>query len=402
MPEAATSGDEPVGRLFGVDLTSNLPLEAHLDLPRGGRPLRFSCSGPDEAPPWEDGETAGLDTLFRSAAETEGESITRLLGLRAGRLGGLPGAAPHLLRFARVADYLLTGDRIRCRLLDEAHRYLVEVRLLGPVLSLWLERRGVPALHSAAVEVDGRAVAFVGGNGAGKTTLSTALVARGCALLTDDILAIDEAVYESGASSYAASGGGVYESGASSSSLATNRLAGAAEAVCESGADASGTVVGRPGYPQIRLWPDQAARFLAGHPRLGGWESLPRVHPAYAKRRVPVAVGERPGFGSFCPRSLPVGRIYLLERAASDSAICFEELAPHRGVIELLRHSFSPHVVEAAGLQPRRLERLAALAAQAPVVRLVYPGGFEQLPAVVEAILARGGAAGRSAGGATD
>jgi hypothetical protein len=56
-------------------------------------------------------------------------------------------------------------------------------------------------------------------------------------------------------------------------------------------------------------------------------------------------------------------------------------------LIELVRHSFSPHLVQAAGLQPRRLDLFARLVMQVPVRRLRYPSGFERLPEVVERLL---------------
>jgi hypothetical protein len=243
------------------------------------------------------------------------------------------------LRFARVADYFLREESIHCRLLDPALDYLVEIRLLGPVLSWWLESRGWPALHASAVAVGGRAVAFVGPNGGGKTTLTAALLRSGFPLLTDDVLAL------------------------------------------EAGGEAGdGAILGRPGYPQMRLWPDQAERFL------GSWEHLPLVHPSYAKRRVRVGDG---GIGSFYPGALPVGRLYLLDRrpAGGDGGIRVEEIPPRDALIELVRHSFSPHLVEAAGMQPRRLERFTGLLAQARLGRLSYPAGFEHLDAVADAVL---------------
>jgi hypothetical protein len=43
--------------------------------------------------------------------------------------------------------------------------------------------------------------------------------------------------------------------------------------------------------------------------------------------------------------------------------------------------------MEAAGLQPARLDRLARLVQSVPVRRLVYPSGFERLEEVARQIL---------------
>ena len=66
-----------------------------------------------------------------------------------------------------------------------------------------------------------------------------------------------------------------------------------------------------------------------------------------------------------------------------------QDVSPRDAVIELVRHSFSPRLVEAAGLGVRRLDFFVRLATQVPVRRLRYPSGFDRLPAVVERVLQR-------------
>ena len=56
-------------------------------------------------------------------------------------------------------------------------------------------------------------------------------------------------------------------------------------------------------------------------------------------------------------------------------------------MIELVRHSFSARMVEAAGLAPHRLELFTTMARQVPMRRLTYPSGFEHLARVRQAIL---------------
>ena len=241
-------------------------------------------------------------------------------------------AAHDVLRFCRGVDFSLRRDEIFCHLRGPEDRRLVEIRLLGPVLSFWLERRGVPALHASAVVVGGRAVAFLAENQGGKTALAAALVRRGHALLTDDVLAVE------------ASGGGFS---------------------------------GQPGYPQMRMWPDEAAHFCRRP------DDLDTVHPSVAKLRVPISATD------FCRSPRPLAAIYLAARrelaGGPDGEI--HPLASRDAVIELVRHSFTPHLVAAAGLQPARLELFARLATRVPVRRLVYRDGFERLPAVAERIV---------------
>ena len=63
--------------------------------------------------------------------------------------------------------------------------------VLAQVLPLAAALRGFELLHASAVAVAGRAVAFLGGSGAGKTTLAGRIAARGAALVSDDVLALE-------------------------------------------------------------------------------------------------------------------------------------------------------------------------------------------------------------------
>jgi hypothetical protein len=60
--------------------------------------------------------------------------------------------------FPGMADFYCFKDRIICHLLDPACSELIEIFFLGEVLSFWLERQGVPALHASAVVAGEQAV----------------------------------------------------------------------------------------------------------------------------------------------------------------------------------------------------------------------------------------------------
>jgi hypothetical protein len=140
-----------------------------------------------------------------------------------------------------------------------------------------------------------------------------------------------------------------------------------------------GTFQARAGYPQMRMEPDAIAHFA---PDL---EDLPRVHPGYSKLR--LALLPRGPFRFHAgPASLQV--VYVPRRhEAGGRGVEIRPLPPSEALIELVRHSFLPHAVEALGLQPRRLALLAQLVERIPVRELAYPSGFEHLEVVTEAIL---------------
>jgi hypothetical protein len=321
---ASSSGPNPADgfrtyRVFGFNLTSDFPFRHHLDDGQGEAELSFTLSSSPVVPgPWKH-----QSPIYRSPRHLEdGESISQLYRLDAW----------EAFCFPRLADFYLQAGRIVAHPLAEASPDLLEIRVLGPVLSYWLERRGIPALHASAVEVNSRAVAFLSRHGGGKTGLAAASMRAGHSLLTDDILPVDEI---------------------------------------------AGTFHARPGYPQMRMWPDEAAHFVERP------EELPTVLPGLAKRRVPVGAG---GFGIFRAISLPLAGLYIAERRA-EGPVEILDVSPRDALIELVRHSFSPHLVEAAGLQPSRFDLFARLVRDVPVRRLVYPSGFERLPEVVESAL---------------
>lgn len=323
--DPSLSSKRPVSarRIFGLTLASEFPFASRLAPGRGAPDLTFACAMTPPVPvKWQ--QAMPDYSSFRHIED--GESRAYLYHFD----------SCEVLRFTRVADFYLWPDRIICHVLDPAQYYMVEIRLLGTVLAFWLERQGIPALHAGVVIIGSGAAAFLSHSGGGKSVLAAALMQAGYPLLTDDILAVEHR---------------------------------------------RDSFVGRPGYPQLRLWPDEAQHFL------GHYQDLEQVHPAYAKRRVPVGLD---GFGVFCDKSQPLAYIYLPQRrdpAENGTTIEITEVPPRDAVVELLRYSFAGRMAEAVGLAPQRLDFFARMARQVPMRRLIYPSGFEHLPRVREAVL---------------
>jgi len=153
--------------------------------------------------------------------------------LEIGRIG-----PTEVVRFTDFGDAWFVGeDEIIFHLARPEHDYQVEVILLGVLLAYWLERRGIVALHGAAVTGDGYSIGMLGPNGSGKTTLALELIDRGFRLVTDDLLAVSTDSHEA---------------------------------------------LAHPSFPQVRLWPDQARELL------GTTDGLEKAHPNYEKLRVPL------------------------------------------------------------------------------------------------------------------
>jgi hypothetical protein len=232
-------------------------------------------------------------------------------------------------------DFYVEHTRICCHLLDPLQEYLIEIYFLGAVLSYWMERRGILALHASAVVIDGRAVGFMANSKGGKSSLAGEFVQAGFPLLADDILPLREENEES--------------------------------------------IVAHPGYPSMRMWPAEAEYFL------GYWDDLEVVHPQVSKRWVPVGEG---GFGKFCDTPQALSCLYLPERRDSEEeGIEIVPISPANSVIEMVRHSFASRLVEGLDWQARRLAFFAQLSAHIPVCRLRYPNGFEYLESTKAAVL---------------
>lgn len=238
----------------------------------------------------------------------------------------------YRLRCVGLVDFEISGDRIECRLSGGTPAE-AEAFFLGLVSALWLELRGALCLHGAAVATPLGAAGFLGFNRAGKSSLAASLLAAGCSLLTDDVLALD---------------------------VEPNRI------------------FARPGFPQIRLWPASAEVLVADA------QELEPVHPDFDKRRVPIGPQ---GLGAFHDQSEELRALFLPDRTGG--AVELSRLAPRDVAIELVRHSFLGALGEAAIGVTSRFERIVAVAERIPVFRLAYPNGLEHLGTVCQAVLER-------------
>jgi hypothetical protein len=271
-------------------------------------------------------------TVERVASVPEPSDAAELL-TKGGELDGLYRLSDGFhFSFAGVVQFHVMKDRMVYEVLDETYAYAVELWLLGTVLSFWLEWQQRPALHASAAVIDGYAAGFMATNKGGKSSLAATLMRQGHPLLTDDIVALTPG---------------------------TPPLA-------------------HPGFPQMRMWPEQAAHFV------DDVQALETVHPFIDKKRVPVDEG---GIGgAFCQEACPLAALYIPDRSDDVEAISIEPLPQSEALLSIVRESFVATLIEAAGWQGRRLHLLSSLVKAAPVRRLMYPNGLDLLPEVAQAV----------------
>jgi hypothetical protein len=107
--------------------------------------------------------------------------------------------APGLYKTAQGA--LLIVDEVARYAVRDGTHILVEPQpgvplanvrlfLLGSALGMLIHQRGLLPLHGNAIEIDGRAFAFVGHSGAGKSTLAAWFHDQGYRIISDDVCVV--------------------------------------------------------------------------------------------------------------------------------------------------------------------------------------------------------------------
>ena len=186
--------------------------------------------------------------------------------------------------------------------------------LLGPILGLLLRLRGTTCLHASAVNIDGRAVAFVGAAGTGKSTTAAAFARRGFAVLSDDIVPLVER---------------------------------------------DDLFLVLPAYSHLCLWPD-SVKMLYGSPN-----ALPRLNPNWEKRC--LVLGERDT--RFENHALPLGAIYILGNRRSTSAPCVEDVCLQPALLSLVAETYANKTLD-RDRRAQEFAMLGRLVANTPVRRL--------------------------------
>jgi hypothetical protein len=146
--------------VFGLHVRSDLPLPELLAAPPGGQPEVTIRLG--EVPP--------------GAEPGPGLRVTE------------QGAVLTIDGIARYA--MVDGTRIIVDRVPEASDANVRLYLLGSAMGILLHQRGLLPLHANAVEIAGKAFAFMGASGSGKSTMAAWFHDRGYPIIADDVCVV--------------------------------------------------------------------------------------------------------------------------------------------------------------------------------------------------------------------
>lgn len=194
----------------------------------------------------------------------------------------------------------------------------------GPGLSVLLHQRGYLTLHASCAKIGSHAVAFVGSTEAGKSTTAAALIARGHALVADDVTVV--------------------------------RNSGPAP-------------LAFPGYPGLHLLPDTAKYF--------GKELGRPIGQDVEDEKLTFRTNR--GFPSL---PVPLARVYLLSDGPD---LQISPVSGHEAVYELVKNSYWIRVMHDSRPSSYFLQ-CARLFSQVPIVRLTRPRDVSVLPEIAQMI----------------
>lgn len=209
--------------------------------------------------------------------------------------------------------------------LEDAATYL-----LGPVFGLLLRFRGITCLHASAVIIGDSTVAFVGPEGAGKSTTAAAFARSGCAVVSDDVVALIECEDEF-------------------------RVA--------------------PAYPHICLWPDSVEILY------GSSDALPRLSPNWDKRRLALGnTGEQ-----FEEVARPLRAIYMLDDHRSDPGPYVKSLPVQAAFFSLVANSYATNILDSK-MRANEFKTLSKLVSQVPIRKLFTSKGDLSLDGLCQVV----------------
>jgi hypothetical protein len=205
--------------------------------------------------------------------------------------------------------------------------------VLGVILGIVLHLQGIVCLHGSAIAIQDQAILFLGDSGAGKSTTAAALSQRGFAILSDDIVPLQEH---------------------------------------------QGQLWVQPTYPQVRLWPDTVTALY------GAANRLPQLTDSWEKR----CLDHRHQGYQFRPHPLPLGAIYLLRERCTDASVPeIAAVSRTQGLLELIFNRYTNNLPDKV-MQAHCFEVLSQVVRQVPIRQITPPNNLDTLPQLCDFLIA--------------
>jgi hypothetical protein len=197
--------------------------------------------------------------------------------------------------------------------------------ITGPISAILLHQKDRVVLHGSAINIQDKAIVFLGDKGYGKSTLAAHFQKRGHHLISDDLVPISFN-----------------------------------DKFCE-------TV---PGHPKIRLYPD-SSQSIGLNPN-----DLPRVDERFNKRYIKFP-------GKFSIKPVRIGCIFVLNLA---DEIQISNLNSTASFIEIVRNTFLNRFLEVTENSVEHFQKTQKIIQSVPVFRLGRPHDFSCMEKVTEKI----------------
>jgi len=250
------------------------------------------------------------------------ESAPADVAIRFGAAGDEYSISPDEVNLVvpKVAGYRIQGGReIFVAPREGASERNIRLFLLGSAFGAIIHQRGLLPLHANAIDIGGRAVAFMGHSGAGKSTMAAWFLDRGHRILADD--------------------------------------------VCVVVPDANGVPLAYPGIPRLRLWREALER--SGRKP----DDLELAFDDMDKFNLPTPSPSQSG-------PIPLSHVYLLEKAEDmPPQIC--PLSGVAAIDALVANTYRGGYLARMGGTKRHLLACLELVKRVPVFRASRVWGFD-------------------------
>lgn len=225
-------------------------------------------------------------------------------------------------------DFLLDASKKKLWIINDKNE--IESNLdsyfVGPVIGTILRLREDVCLHASAVNIEGKAVIFLGYKRSGKSTTAAAFSKLGYQILTDDIAVISSR---------------------------------------------NGDFYVQPGYPKIRLRPTPIETLLDKAEA----EALNKVYTHQNSRYLSLEEEKK-----FCSEALPLAAIYLLGCInEGDSTPFLESIKAQEKLIKLTENILGRYTID-IDLRKKEFFTLSELAKKVRIKRLMFGHDLETLP----------------------
>lgn len=205
---------------------------------------------------------------------------------------------------------------------NDEPKYNIESILVGPALGAIQRLKGVICLHSSVINIDGKAVAFIGQKRAGKSTMAAAFVKNGHNVIADDLAVLTER---------------------------------------------DGSISVFPGYPKVRLRPQS---LLAIHN--DKLETFQQVYPNRDSRYTDIE-------HRFEKEPLPLRAIYILSPADDIGTTPeFEPVNAAQKMVRVMEHSFAAYMLN-SDLKKEEFSFFARLTMLIPIRKINFEHNLDFL-----------------------